>query len=1595
MSQPLSGDGTIVARVLNVTGMRSGTSAEAGVMIRETLSANSTNAIAAYRTSTPTGELLWRATTGSSTSFANSSTIVLPYWLKMARTGSVFTASISPDGVAWTQVGLTQSISMTTNVYIGLAVSSDDTQNNTQVTATFDNVSVNSASSAAPIISSTEPTSGVPGYDVLISGSGFGTSQGNSVVTLNGSTPQINFWTNTSMSITIPTGATSGPLAVLVGPSMNASNPAKFEVLPPAMQDQDVGSVGVPGYSTYNNGVYTISAAGPQIYGTADGMHFVYQPITGDTTVVARVVSVAGMRSGTSAEAGVMIRETLNSNSTNGYASYRTASPLVEYLWRSATAGNTSFVNSGAISLPYWVKMVRSGNSFSAYISSSGGTWTQVGTTQTINMATNAYVGLALSSCDSNNNSLVTATFDNVSVTPTAAQRPVISDINPFSGPVGMSVTISGANFGVQGASTVTFNGVVAGPGVWSPSGILVPVPFGATSGNIVVSANGMTSNGMPFSVISAPSISNLSPPSGPVTTQVTITGTNFGLSQGSSTVKFAGVTASSVTTWNPTTIIANVPNAATSGGVVVTVAGAASNPQLFTVTSTAPTISNLSPASGPTTTPVIISGSNFGSSPGTVTFNGTPASIGTWTTTSISTTVPPGATTGPVLVSVGGSASNTPTFTVYTIQSGSPSLFVHPNKMNMVVGQTQAIQLLDQNGTPFSSPTWSIGNPSLAAIIPPVNQGDPTLLQANVIGTTTLTGTSPDGRTGTAQVSILSGTSLPIGTVQWEIPSLGNSTPGITNMVQTLRIDDTTPDFYVFDSAANGGSGAFRALTATGQQKWMFTPSAPGGEELALLAADDQGGFIYTRDDSSDRLMVGRVDENGNQSWLVSTPGFASNVAIHPDGTIYFVQQDYLNTGSSPTAVMALDGATGQLKFTIPLPSSSSSSTDISNLNDPAGGPGGDGYPLLAPYCTPGTSSAPSTFPTNYGSLTISSGGIVYLPIGPGTSTYHAMPCDSSPDPLHPGFPHLVKTTDGNVTESSNLQVLAINSDGSYSFRQLDSISSTETGDFAGPGGLFFDGSLGVTLGGATPDGNGGTLVAVNSAYWASSVPSAFYHDTGSAVAKLNLTAGPKGDVLIGEDGTAYLSGTTGTSGAITAINTSTNTIKWTDPLSTNLLPLISVPASGGVIFEDYAGHLNLTDPNGVISPLFPASNGTDAGPLNTSSTSYWTLGTWLASLSDGGVGPIAGNNMFLAASERPELGGSEKKDGKPHIPQIVSYLPSQIESQPAPADNVTTINYPCFMDSRIWNSARNYKQNSCSSTFQQQETNNNTASQIYRLTSQALVRTFRTDLGSKLDALAFLGHATERNNNPAFTEYAFTVGILFYYPVYPGLTPGDGNSWDWFYTAPWQPVGIGPFGECPAPNNLCGNPNSTNYLNKLLPFEKDSTTVTGLGAAWAYNNSAVIVGTPAPGEPPPALTPRAPVLLANKLSQQAKVLFIGACAVVPKMTQPGDLPVFMQMWDIVDAGFGNGSPESEDRAMIVPDGNSIPNEIFDTNATDLSYAAFMWQQILYDMIVKKMTVYDAVADANTSITPNWPVVNGVQQPNFMVLGNKNVRLH
>ncbi len=96
---------------------------------------------------------------------------------------------------------------------------------------------------------------------------------------------------------------------------------------------------------------------------------------------------------------------------------------------------------------------------------------------------------------------------------------------------------------------------------------------------------------------------------------------------------------------------------------------------QILAPAPVAPTIFQLSPSLGPTGTVVTITGANFGPMQSAVTFNGQPASVSSWSSSSIVTTVPATASTGPVVVTVNGAASLGVIYTVGPADSDGDGL--------------------------------------------------------------------------------------------------------------------------------------------------------------------------------------------------------------------------------------------------------------------------------------------------------------------------------------------------------------------------------------------------------------------------------------------------------------------------------------------------------------------------------------------------------------------------------------------------------------------------------------------------------------------------------------------------------------------------------------------------------------------------------------------------------------------------------------------------------------------------------------------------------------------------------------------------------
>jgi regulation of enolase protein 1 (concanavalin A-like superfamily) len=180
--------------------------------------------------------------------------------------------------------------------------------------------------------------------------------------------------------------------------------------LPSGWTSSDVGSVGIAGSASYAAGTFTVSGSGADIWGTADGFRYVYRTLTGDGSITARVASLQGADPWT--KAGVMIRESLAAGSKHAFSLITTGNG-VAFQRRTATDDVSTHTGGPGGTAPQWVRLVRTGNTISAYSSTNGTTWTLLGT-DTIGMTSTVYVGLAVTSHD--NGAAATATFDNVVV---------------------------------------------------------------------------------------------------------------------------------------------------------------------------------------------------------------------------------------------------------------------------------------------------------------------------------------------------------------------------------------------------------------------------------------------------------------------------------------------------------------------------------------------------------------------------------------------------------------------------------------------------------------------------------------------------------------------------------------------------------------------------------------------------------------------------------------------------------------------------------------------------------------------------------------------------------------------------------------------------------------------------------------------------------------------------------------------------------------------------------------------------------------------------------------------------------------------------
>ncbi len=137
-NQPMTGDGMITARLRTFESPAQAAS-KFGVMLRDTLAADSRHILAAWR-GDGSAEIVRRLTTAGGANSDNSAAAMTAPWVRITRQGSTFTASYSPDGLVWTQLGSPQTMAVGATIYAGVAILSHDTT--TLAEGSLDNLTI-------------------------------------------------------------------------------------------------------------------------------------------------------------------------------------------------------------------------------------------------------------------------------------------------------------------------------------------------------------------------------------------------------------------------------------------------------------------------------------------------------------------------------------------------------------------------------------------------------------------------------------------------------------------------------------------------------------------------------------------------------------------------------------------------------------------------------------------------------------------------------------------------------------------------------------------------------------------------------------------------------------------------------------------------------------------------------------------------------------------------------------------------------------------------------------------------------------------------------------------------------------------------------------------------------------------------------------------------------------------------------------------------------------------------------------------------------------------------------------------------------------
>ncbi|MBI3662842.1 MAG: Ig-like domain-containing protein [Acidobacteria bacterium] len=452
-------------------------------------------------------------------------------------------------------------------------------------------------------------------------------------------------------------------------------------------------------------------------------------------------------------------------------------------------------------------------------------------------------------------------------------------------------------------------------------------------------------------------------------------------------------------------------------------------------------------------------------------------------------------------------------------------SIRITPGTMTLLVGETREMEVVDELGRPRSGVSWTVSNPAVLE----VTTATTTTLKALAAGEVTLSA-SLQGQTAQAHVTVFAGTALPPGTVRWSVEPAPDF---VTARIVQAQPAENAPDVYAVETSPFGGT-LVRALSIDGRQRWQSLAAAPS-EYLVKAVSDTQGGLLLQFQGSSYIIRLDPV--SGQQSWRYDSPGqITLDWAVHPDGSIYFVE--FANDYSS-SSLVALHGDTGAEKLRVPIPRSASFTLNTD--------------------CFAGQTFG-SEFASESGPPMIAPDGSVYLQVSVLQDYFDYEPCGI-----------------GSLSYNSTLSLWKILPDGSLTTQPLQTYSAsgfvTSRPPRALPAETIPDGSDGLlaawtrselSLFGELRDARM-TRVLVSGATAQYSLP--FYGWPAPQSANVGQT------LVLGEDGTAFATDQS----QVLSFDLATGAVRWSWQPAQGPVEMIMATAGNGLVAKNRDGNTGL----------------------------------------------------------------------------------------------------------------------------------------------------------------------------------------------------------------------------------------------------------------------------------------------------------------------------------------------------------------------------------------------------------------------------------